>query len=36
VPAPLPALGIPFASGFIPPAERLDTITDASLLVNFL
>jgi hypothetical protein len=37
VPAPLPAIsGFPYAAGFVPPAEKLDTITDASLVVTFL
>ncbi len=37
VPAPLPAVGgLPFATGYLPPAEKLDTITDASLVVSFL
>jgi hypothetical protein len=37
VPAPLPAFaGTPFAPSFIPPAQRLDTLTDASLVVSFL
>jgi len=37
VPAPLPKLGgLDFAAGFIPQAEKLDTITDASLVVTFL
>lgn len=36
VPAPLPSLSVPFAAGFVPAAEKLDTITDASLVVNFL
>ena len=36
VPAPLPSLaGRPFAANFLPPAEKLDTITDASLVVSF-
>jgi hypothetical protein len=37
VPAPLGKLGgLPFAPGFQPVAEKLDTITDASLVVSFL
>jgi hypothetical protein len=37
VPAPLPGIGgLPFAAGFIPAAEKLDTLTDASLVVTFL
>jgi hypothetical protein len=35
VPAPRPALGVPYAMGFIPPAEKVDTITDASLVVTY-
>ncbi len=37
VPAPLPKVGgLDFAPGFLPAAEKLDTITDASLVVTFL
>jgi len=37
VPSPLGKIGgLPFAPGFQPVAEKLDTITDASLVVNFL
>jgi hypothetical protein len=37
VPAPLGKIGpLPFAPGFQPVAEKLDTITDASLVVSFL
>lgn len=36
VPSPLPKLNLPFAAGFIPAAEKLDTITDASLVISFL
>jgi len=37
VPAPAPPFpGIEFAEGFVPEADKLDTITDASIIVNFL
>ena len=36
VPAPLSGLKVPFEAGYLPMAEKLDTITDASLVVNFL
>jgi hypothetical protein len=36
VPAPLPPLGKPFAPGFVPPAEKLDTLSEAALVINFL
>ncbi len=32
-PAPRPALGIPYEEGYIPTAEKLDTITKASLII---
>lgn len=36
VPAPLPPIGgIPYDAGFVPVAEKLDTITKASLIVSF-
>ena len=35
-PAPLPALPIPYAEDFIPLADKLDTKTEATLIVNFL
>ena len=35
-PAPLPTFGLPFADGFVPLADELDTITKASLIINFL
>jgi Protein of unknown function, DUF481 len=36
-PAPLAAIGpLPFAAGFEPSSEKLDTITKVSLIVNFL
>jgi hypothetical protein len=37
VPAPMPKVGgLDFAPGFLPASEKLDTITDASLVVTFL
>ncbi len=37
VPAPLPPIGmIPYAPGYVPRAEKTDTITKASLIVTFL
>lgn len=36
VPAPRPAFAIPYAEGFVPAADRLDTITEATLIVNLL
>ncbi len=38
-PAPLPPLGpanLPYAPGFVPAADKLDTITEAALIVNFI
>lgn len=35
-PAPRPALKIPYADGFVPLADELDTKTEASLIVSFL
>ena len=35
-PAPRPPLSIPYAPGFVPLAESLDTKTEASLIYNFL
>jgi hypothetical protein len=35
-PAPLPPLDIPYAAGFVPEAEKLDTITELTLIVTFL
>lgn len=35
-PAPRPPLALPYAAGFVPLADKLDTITEASLIVNFL
>ncbi len=36
VPAALPAFSTPFADGFSPQAQELDTKTEASLIINFL
>ncbi len=35
-PAPIPPLSIPFAAGFVPTAERLDTVTSLSLVITLL
>lgn len=35
-PAPLPPVAVPYAPGFVPLAEQLDTRTEATLIVNFL
>ncbi len=35
-PAPRPPFAIPYADGFLPVADKLDTITKASLIINFL
>jgi hypothetical protein len=35
-PSPRPAFDIPYAPGFVPLADKLDTITRASLIINFL
>jgi hypothetical protein len=35
-PAPRPPLAIPYATGFVPLADELDTKTEATLIVNFL
>jgi hypothetical protein len=35
-PAPLSPFGIPYAAGFVPLADKLDTLTEVSLLINFL
>ncbi len=36
-PAPAPTIGgIPYAMGFVPLADKLDTITEITLIVNFL
>lgn len=36
VPAPQPPFGIPYAPGFLPVADELDTRAEASLIINFL
>lgn len=36
VPAPLPPFAIPYATGFVPLAQKLDTITEANLLITLL
>ncbi len=35
-PAPRPPFAVPYAPGFLPLADKLDTITKASLIINFL
>jgi putative salt-induced outer membrane protein YdiY len=35
VPAPLAPFALPYADGFVPDADKLDTITKATLIVNF-
>lgn len=35
-PAPIPAFALPFAAGFVPLADKLDTITEASLVLTLL
>jgi hypothetical protein len=35
-PAPLPPFKLPFAQGFVPIANKLDTITEAALIYNLL
>ena len=35
-PAPRPPFAVPYAPGFLPAADKLDTITKASLIINFL
>jgi hypothetical protein len=35
-PAPIPAFSVPFADGFVPTAERLDTVTSLSLVITLL
>lgn len=35
-PAPRPKLSLPYADGFRPVADRLDTRTEAALIINFL
>jgi hypothetical protein len=36
VPSPLAAFATPFEDGFVPPAEELDTKTEATLIISFL
>ncbi len=36
VPSPLAAFGLPFEAGYVPEAEKLDTKTEATLIVSFL
>jgi len=35
-PPPAPALGLPYVAGFLPKAEKVDTVTEAQLIINFL
>jgi hypothetical protein len=35
-PAPLAAFSVPFAPGYTPAAEKVDTISEAALIVNFI
>jgi hypothetical protein len=35
-PAPRPVINLPYAPGFVPLADKLDTITEAALIINFL
>lgn len=35
-PAPVPAFALPFAAGFVPLSDKLDTITEASLVMTLL
>jgi hypothetical protein len=35
-PAPLPAFALPFATGFVPVADKYDGITEVALIVNFI
>jgi hypothetical protein len=35
-PPPAPALGLPYLPGFFPRAEKLDTVTEAALIINFI
>lgn len=35
-PAPLPPLDVPYADGFVPEAEELDTTTELTLIVTFI
>lgn len=36
VPSPLPSFKTPFQDGFVPEAQKLDTKTEATLIINFL
>ncbi len=36
VPAPRAPLNLPYAAGFSPAAEKLDTLTEVSLIINFI
>ena len=35
-PAPRPPLSVPYVDGYRPPADKLDTRTEAALIINFL
>ncbi len=36
VPSPLPSFATPFEDGYVPEAQKLDTKTEATLIINFL
>jgi hypothetical protein len=36
VPSPFPSFDTPFEAGYVPPADELDTKTEATLIINFL
>ena len=36
VPSPLPSFATPFEAGYVPEAQKLDTKTEANLIINFL
>lgn len=36
VPSPLPAFSTPYETGFVPAAQKLDTKTEATIIINFL
>jgi hypothetical protein len=36
VPSPMPAFTSPYQAGFVPEAQKLDTKTEATLIINFL